>query len=141
VAPFIWYQLLENERRPQPSDQQQGSLLGPVYSDEDIRTFLETTRATYQYIGDDAMLCDRITDFILDGKVVGWLQGRMEFGPRALGNRSLIGDARRKDMQTVMNMKVEFRESFRPFAPVVLREHAPEYFEVKAGQESPYMLL
>ncbi len=141
VALFIWYQLLENERRPQKSDHQQGSLLGPVYTDQDIRTFLETTHATYQHIGDDDALCDRITDSILDGKVVAWLQGRMEFGPRALGNRSLIGDARSKDMQTVMNMKVKFRESFRPFAPVVLREHAPEYFEIEAGQESPYMLL
>ena len=141
VALFIWHQLLDNPRRPQSSDQQQGSLLGSRYSDDDIRAFLETTTATYEYMGDNDALCDRVADEIAAGKVVAWFQGRMEFGPRALGCRSILGDARRKDMQEVMNMKVKFRESFRPFAPVVLREHAHEYFEIAPTQESPYMLL
>jgi len=141
VALFIWYQLLGNQRKPQTSDHQQGSLLGPVYSDEEIRAFLETTTATYEYIGDNDVLCDRVADEIAAGKVVGWFQGRMEFGPRALGCRSIVGDARNRDMQAVMNMKVKFRESFRPFAPVVLREHVHEYFDMAADQESPYMLL
>jgi carbamoyltransferase len=141
AALFVWYQLLKNQRRPQASDSQQGSLLGPVYSDDEIHAFLETTNATFEYIGDKDALCDRVADEIAAGKVVAWFQGRMEFGPRALGCRSIIGDARRKDMQAVMNMKVKFRESFRPFAPVVLREHTHEYFEMAADHESPYMLL
>jgi len=141
VALFIWYQLLGNPRRPQTSDHQRGSLLGPLYSDDAIGAFLDTTTATYEFIGDNDLLCNRIADEIAAGKVVAWFQGRMEFGPRALGCRSILGDARRRDMQAVMNMKVKFRESFRPFAPVVLCEHAHEYFEMTADQESPYMLF
>lgn len=141
VAMLIWYQLLQNDRQPQMSDRQQGSLLGPSYSDEDILAFLKSKHATYEYIGDDQALCDRVADDIAEGKVVGWFQGRMEFGPRALGNRSILGDARNRHMQVLMNMKVKFRESFRPFAPVVLKEHVQEYFDWPTHHESPYMLL
>jgi len=141
VALLIWHQLLQNERKPQACDRQQGSLLGPVYGDAEIRAFLDTTKATYEHIGDNNALCDRVADEISAGRIIGWFQGRMEFGPRALGSRSIIGDARNKDMQVVMNRKVKFRENFRPFAPVVLKEHVSEYFDMAADQESPYMLL
>ena len=141
VALFVWHQLLENPRKPLPTDSQSGSLLGPSYEDEQIGAFLEGSKADYQYVEGDEALCEYVADEIADGKVVGWFQGRMEFGPRALGSRSILGDARRLDMQSVMNVKVKFREGFRPFAPVVLREHAGEYFDIAADQESPYMLL
>ncbi len=141
VALFVWHQLLENPRKPLLTDSQSGSLLGPSYEDEQIGAFLEGSKADYQYVEGDEALCEYVANEIADGKVVGWFQGRMEFGPRALGSRSILGDARRLDMQSVMNVKVKFRESFRPFAPVVLREHAGEYFDIAADQESPYMLL
>ena len=141
VALFVWHQLLENPRKPLLTDSQSGSLLGPSYKDEQIGAFLEGSQADYQYVEGDEALCEYVADEIADGKVVGWFQGRMEFGPRALGSRSILGDARRLDMQSVMNVKVKFREGFRPFAPVVLREHAGEYFDIAADQESPYMLL
>ncbi len=141
VALYIWYQLLDNPRTPQPSDSQSGSLLGPACDDEEIRTFLDTTRAEYEYIDDDDAMCDRVADAIAEGQVVGWFQGRMEFGPRALGARSILGDARNAGMQTTMNVKVKFREGFRPFAPVVLADHVSEYFETKPALDSPYMLI
>jgi len=141
VALFIWHQLLNKPRELPPGDRQQGSLLGPTYSDEEIGAFLETANVNYEYLGDSDALCERIAADIADGQVVGWFQDRMEFGPRALGCRSILGDARCAATQTLINMKVKFREGFRPFAPVVLREHAHEYFDMTAGQESPYMLL
>lgn len=141
VALLIWHQLLQNGRKSQIADQQKGSLLGPSYSDEEIGAFLKSKQATYEYVGDDEALCARVAGNIAAGKVVGWFQGRMEFGPRALGNRSILGDARNRDMQVLMNMKVKFRENFRPFAPVVLREHVQEYFDWPTEHESPYMLL
>jgi carbamoyltransferase len=141
VALFIWHQLLGNPREPRRRDRQAGSLLGPAYEDDALRAFLDTTTAVYEHVPNDAALCERVVEEISAGRVVGWFEGRMEFGPRALGSRSIIGDARNSEMQTIMNMKVKFRESFRPFAPVVLREHAHEYFDMPAGQESPYMLL
>jgi len=141
VALLIWHQLLQNERKIQGRDTQQGSLLGPIYSDDEIRSFLDTTKATYEYINDDNAICERVANEISAGRVIGWFQGRMEFGPRALGSRSILGDARNKDMQVIINQKVKFRENFRPFAPVVLREHVSEYFEMAADHESPYMLL
>lgn len=85
--------------------------------------------------------CTRVADLVAAEKVVGWVQGRMEFGPRALGGRSILGDARSREMQAVMNLKIKFRESFRPFAPVVLQERAGEFFDLPADKESPYMLL
>ncbi|NOT29567.1 MAG: hypothetical protein HOP15_03855, partial [Planctomycetes bacterium] len=141
VALFIWYQLLENQRAAPKSDLQHGSLLGVAYDDEEIRAFLDSTGAIYRQSEGDAALCTEIAGSVADGKVVGWFQGRMEFGPRALGARSILGDARRAEMQSTINQKVKFREGFRPFAPVVLAEHAHEYFELDEGCESPYMLL
>jgi carbamoyltransferase len=141
VALFIWHQLLGNPRKPQPGDSQAASLLGPAFSNEQIQDFLDGVGATYTRIEQADDLCEQIADFIAEGKVVGWFQGRMEFGPRALGSRSILGDARDTRMQTVMNVKVKFREGFRPFAPAVLREHADEYFEVRPRQDCPYMLL
>jgi len=141
VALFIWHQLLDQPRRPEPRDSQQGSLLGPCFGDEEIATFLNRTGAKYARYENDDALCDAVADLLASEKVVGWVQGRMEFGPRALGGRSILGDARSSQMQSVMNLKIKFRESFRPFAPSVLEEQAHEYFDVPQGQQSPYMLL
>jgi carbamoyltransferase len=141
VALFIWHQLLGNPRVAQPTDSQSGSFLGPAFSDDEIRRFLDAANARYEYIPDDALLCDEVADALASQNVVGWFQGRMEFGPRALGGRSILGDPRWPAAQTVMNQKVKFREGFRPFAPSVLAEEAPAYFSVNGGCESPYMLL
>ncbi|MHC4581705.1 MAG: carbamoyltransferase family protein, partial [Planctomycetota bacterium] len=139
VALFIWYQLLGNPRHISKTDDQHGSLLGASYSDDEISEFLETTNAKYEHIADADRLCDRVAEELAESRVVAWFQGRMEFGPRALGCRSVLGDPRRDDLQSVINNKVKFREDFRPFAPAVLAEHARDYFDLKA--ESPYMLL
>ena len=141
VALFIWHQLLGNERRVESPDGQRASLLGPRFSNSEIETFLDERGAVYHRIDDEGELIGRIVDLITDEKVVGLLQGRMEFGPRALGCRSIIGDARSRSMQSVMNLKIKFRESFRPFAPIVLRERVSEYFEMREEEDSPYMLL
>jgi carbamoyltransferase len=141
VALFTWYQLLDNARTPRPGDQQMGSLLGPRFSTDEIRPFLDSQKARYRHYADEAELCDQVADLMIAGKVVGWVQGRMEFGPRALGSRSIIGDARSEKMQYQMNVKIKFRESFRPFAPCVLQERAEEFFELRPKDESPYMLL
>jgi carbamoyltransferase len=141
VALFIWHQLLGQPRRTCPSDSQRGSLLGPRFSDDGIRSMLGDSGAVYHEFGTDAELCDRVADLMAQDKVVGWFQGRMEFGPRALGSRSIIGDARSTQMQSVMNLKIKFRESFRPFAPSVLHEAAHEYFDLPPDQQSAYMLL
>ena len=141
VALFIWHQLLGNSRTPIQPDGQQGSLLGPRSSPDAIRIFLDKVGAVYEEQPDDAALCETVADLMANEKVVGWFQGRMEFGPRALGARSIIGDARSVKMQSVMNLKIKFRESFRPFAPSVLRDSVDEYFEMRPGEDSPYMLL
>ena len=141
AALFVWYQLLDNQRKVDGQDLQQASLLGPAYSNEQIREFLDSVGAQYDSFTDSEQLIDKVADLIDEGKVVGWFQDRMEFGPRALGNRSIIGDARSEKMQSIMNLKIKFRESFRPFAPCVLRENLHDYFEMRNGQESPYMLL
>ena len=141
VALFIWYQLLDNERVANPDDSQLGSLLGKEYSDVEIEAFLKSVNSRYEYIEGNLELCDMVADEIDDGKVIGWYQGRMEFGPRALGSRSILGDARNPHMQSTINRKVKFREGFRPFAPVVLAEHVHEYFKCEKDQESPYMLF
>jgi len=141
VALFIWHQLLGNERRVEAPDGQRGSLLGPRFSNAEIAAFLDERGAVYHRIDDEGELIGRVVDLITDEKVVGLLQGRMEFGPRALGCRSIIGDARSRAMQSVMNLKIKFRESFRPFAPIVLRERVSEYFEMRDEEDSPYMLL
>lgn len=141
VALFIWYQLLNQIRHPQPFDSQSGSLLGPKFESSAIQQFLDAVGAKYQLYENEDELCQTVARLISSEKVIGWVQGRMEFGPRALGCRSILGDARSPEMQSVMNLKIKFRESFRPFAPSVLRERVSEYFSVRDNQDSPYMLL
>ena len=141
VAQFIWHQLLDNPRIPKPRDGQAGSLLGPRFSAGETEAALERAGAVYRLEPDESRLCELVVDLLTAGKVVGWFQGRMEFGPRALGCRSILGDPRDPAMQSVMNRKIKFRESFRPFAPSVLEEHADEWFERARSEESPYMLL
>jgi carbamoyltransferase len=119
-------------------DAMQASLLGPGFSDDEIEAVLRSHNAVFQKL-ENAALLDFTVELLKTEKVIGWFQGRMEFGPRALGNRSILGDARSTKMQSVMNLKVKFRESFRPFAPIVRRERVADYFELDA--ESPYMLL
>ncbi len=141
TALFIWHQLLENPKTVTTPDSQKGSLLGPRFDDDTIETFLKRAGAIYRHFDDSEALCNHIAELIDTENVVGLMQGRMEFGPRALGCRSIIGDARSPKMQTVMNLKIKFRESFRPFAPIVLRERVHEYFEMRDNEDSPYMLL
>jgi carbamoyltransferase len=141
AALFAWHQLLGNEREVGSGDSQRGSLLGPAYDNDSIRTILDSAGAKYRAYNSPDELIDAVADLLNKGKVIGWFQGRMEFGPRALGSRSIIGDARSETMQSIMNLKIKFRESFRPFAPCVLQEDVADYFQMKPGQESPYMLL
>ncbi len=142
AALFVWYQLMKKDRAPlKEGDRQKGSLLGPRYSDERIRSLLDASGAVYRYFDDESDLVAEIARLIDSEKVVGHMEGRMEFGPRALGSRSIIGDARSEKMQSVMNLKIKFRESFRPFAPSILREKVDEYFEMRPQEDSPYMLL
>ena len=119
-------------------DFQKGSFLGPEFSDAEVRKFLNKTGISFEELSREKLL-DKVADLIDQQKVIGWFQGRMEFGPRALGARSIIGDARSSVMQKTMNLKIKFRESFRPFAPSVLEDRAYEYFKI--DQPSPYMLL
>ena len=126
AAMFVHFQLLENERKPNSSDALLcGSLLGPKYSNDEIRAFLDSKQIPNHFVADEAELLRKTVESILDGKVVGWFQDRMEFGPRALGARSIIGDSRNEKMQSQMNVRIKFRESFRPFAPSVLAEDVP----------------
>ncbi|MEO6655206.1 MAG: carbamoyltransferase [Pyrinomonadaceae bacterium] len=138
-ALFVWYQLWDSPRTPEQPDSQSGSYLGPHYSNDQIKTYLESANANATFYEQDDGLCDEIAKLLDAGKVVGLFQGRMEFGPRALGGRSIIGDPRNVEMQTKMNVKIKFRESFRPFAPSVLAERAADYFDLDGT--SPYMLL
>ncbi len=141
AALFVWHQLLENPRSIYEGDSQEGSLLGPRFSTAAVEAVLRGRGAAYTRIADEGELCRRVSKLITEGRVVGWFRGRMEFGPRALGSRSILGDARSTDMQRVLNLKIKFRESFRPFAPAVLSEKAGEYFGLGRGTDSPYMLL
>ena len=141
AALLVWHHLLSNPRQPNPQDSQQGSLLGPAFNNEEIRLFLDAVGAHYEYVADEESLLDRVAHLLNEEKIVGWFQGRMEFGPRALGCRSIIGDARSPLMQQTMNLKIKFRESFRPFAPCVLREFVDTMFEMGADEDTPYMLL
>lgn len=135
----IWHEFYGKQREPRTqSDSMQGSLLGPAWEDAEIRDALDAMGAKYVVLDDD-MLPGRVAEVIEAGKVVGWFRGRMEFGPRALGARSILGDPRNSAMQRQLNLKIKFRESFRPFAPVVLAEHAGDYFDLRG--ESPYMLI
>jgi len=141
AALFCWHQLLDHPRTVNPLDDQHGSLIGPACDETEIRRYLDRVGAKYEYIADESEVCRRVAQWMAEEKVVGWVQGRMEFGPRALGSRSIIGDARSPAMQSVMNLKTKFRESFRPFAPSVLEGRAAEWFELSPGTSSPYMLL
>ncbi len=139
AAYIVHYHYLNNPPLPKTGrDLQKGSYLGPRYSNDEIQAFLKEHGLPHQLVEREELL-DRVSDYLIEGKVIGWFQGRMEFGPRALGNRSIIGDARSPEMQRKMNLKIKFRESFRPFAPSVLAEKAGEWFEL--DRESPYMLL
>ena len=140
AALFVWHQLLENDRHAESGDSQQGSLLGPSFKSDSIGRFLQGEAARCRRL-DQADLLRHVAGLLAKGLVVGWFQGRMEFGPRALGSRSILGDARLPEMQSRMNLKVKFRESFRPFAPAVLRQHTTDWFELSPDVESPYMLL
>jgi carbamoyltransferase len=142
AAQMVWYHLLKNPRTTQPElDNQSASLLGPSFGRDEIHAVLQEQGVVFEEYTDEGELCERVADLIANENVIGWFQGRMEFGPRALGSRSIIGDARSPKMQSVMNLKIKFRESFRPFAPIVLRERAHEYFEIREDQDSPYMLI
>ncbi|HQN00772.1 MAG TPA: carbamoyltransferase, partial [Candidatus Hydrogenedentes bacterium] len=138
AALFTWHQLLGNPRTVTPRIQK-ASYLGPSYSDDEIQSFLDARKIPYRKLSRED-LPEVVADLLSSEKVVGWHQGRMEYGPRALGARSILGDPRSRDMQSVLNLKIKFRESFRPFAPTVLAEHADECFDLR-GEESPYMLL
>ncbi len=141
VALLIWHQLLNNPRACGDRDSQKGSMLGPAYSNSDVGSCLDAIGVNYHLIDQEKELINRVSRLLIEEKVVGWFHGRMEFGPRALGARSIIGDARSEKMQSIMNRKIKFRESFRPFAPCVLREEVHNYFELPECQDSPYMLL
>ncbi|MCL6260771.1 carbamoyltransferase [Aquiflexum sp. TKW24L] len=123
----------------QSMDQMRGSYLGPDYSRKEIEIAFKKHKAVFHYFDDFDTICKQASAYLDEGNVVGWFQGRMEFGPRALGNRSILGDARNPEMQKKLNLKIKYREGFRPFAPSVLAEDVEEYFDLKAI--SPYMLL
>ena len=139
AALYVWYHYLDNERTADnKNDFQKGSYLGPEFNNTEIEDYLKQNKIEYKKV-DDEELVNITADLLAEEKVLGWFQGRMEFGPRALGARSIIGDARSSKMQSVMNLKIKFRESFRPFAPSILEEKISEYFEI--DRPSPYMLL
>ena len=139
VAQLIWHRQLKKPRTVKPGkDSMKGAYLGPAFSDAEIETFLKSARAGYSKLGKEEMQ-RKVAELLAQQKIVGWFNGRMEFGPRALGSRSIIGDPRSPKMQADMNIKIKFREGFRPFAPSVLREKVHEYFEMDC--DSPYMLL
>lgn len=141
AALFTWHQLLERPRNVTQPDYQQGSLLGPHFDDDAVRLELDSQGAVYEQYDEQSSRDAAVAQCLADGKVVGWFQGRMEFGPRALGARSILADPRQSRMQAILNLKIKFRESFRPFAPAVLQEYASAWFDLKPDEESPYMLL
>ncbi len=138
AAAIAWYEYDRKERRVNGIDSMYGSFLGPKYDAVEIRDQLDVYGAVYMELNDDELL-PKLAGFLASEEVVGWFQGRMEFGPRALGGRSIIGDPRSSKMQSVMNLKIKYRESFRPFAPSVLAERVSDYFE--QDRASPYMLV
>jgi len=139
AALFTWHQYLGNERTTYgKKDSQNGSYLGPSFNTATIKNFLDANSIKYMQLMDEEIVTE-VANLLNEEKVIGWFNGRSEFGPRALGNRSIIGDARSQKMQSIMNLKIKFRESFRPFAPSVLEEKVSDYFEMDV--ESPYMLL
>jgi carbamoyltransferase len=139
AALFVWYQYLNNKRiSDNKNDKMHGAYLGNEYTNESIKLFLDKHKIKYEFLETES-LQNKVADILSQEKILGILNGRMEFGPRALGARSIIGDARSKKMQSVMNLKIKFRESFRPFAPSVMEERISDYFEI--DRPSPYMLL
>ena len=138
AALTVWHDRHDGVRKVEPGDSMSGAYLGPQFNKEEIRQYLDSAGAVYEELDDDVLM-PRVADILSKENVVGWFQGRMEFGPRALGARSIIGDPRSKKMQSVMNLKIKYRESFRPFAPSVLMEEVQNYFDHDRG--SPYMLM
>ncbi|MDH5638486.1 MAG: hypothetical protein OEZ04_08345, partial [Nitrospinota bacterium] len=140
AAMVAWHHALGQPRKARTGqDTQKGSYLGPEFSGDQIAEYLDSKGYPYKRFDSDKEMAEEVAGILAQEKIVGWFQGGMEFGPRALGSRSIIGDARSPKMQSVMNLKIKFRESFRPFAPAVLRERVADYFEFE--QESPYMLM
>ena len=138
AALSAWHEYLDKPRQVRPQDAMRGAYLGPRYDDDTIRSYLDTVGARYEVLDDDTLM-PRLADILDHENVVGWAQGRMEFGPRSLGGRSIIGDPRSSKMQSVMNLKIKYRESFRPFAPAVKAEKVSDWFDI--DRRSPYMLL
>ena len=148
AALWVWYKYLSNERKSiEKLDRQTGSYLGSVYSDESIKDFLQSRDLLFSHSDNRRDLLSEVAVKIAEGNVIGWFDGKMEFGPRALGARSILGDPRSENMQSIMNLKIKYRESFRPFAPAVLYEEMRNWFEVDGQGEtqdnfsSPYMLM
>ena len=139
AALFVYYHHLNNKRENRINDTQKDSLLGPEFSNDEIKLTLERLHFKYRFVDNFDDICDFAVDEIKNGKVIGFFQNRMEFGPRALGSRSIIADPRNKNMQKILNLKIKFRESFRPFAPIVLTKYVNEWFE--NVDKSPYMLV
>ncbi len=137
----VYYQEFDRPRtlNPDELDKMQGAYLGPRFSDDEIKRYLDSIGANYRYIPNEDVLVDSVSSALAEEKVIGWHYDRMEFGPRSLGHRSIIGDPRSQEMQSTMNLKIKYRESFRPFAPSVLREKVSQWFEL--DEDSPYMLL
>jgi len=139
AALSFWYQHENNQRTTKSNvDSMQGSYLGPSFTREQVQIYLDSVNASYREL-EDSQLFSKVAEIIAQGSVVGWFQGRMEFGPRALGNRSILGDPRNTKMQSTMNLKIKYRESFRPFAPSIISEKVQDYFDI--DRPSPYMLL
>jgi carbamoyltransferase len=138
AALAAYHSFLGQSRAPSAQDAMSGSFLGPSYEQGDIERRLTAAGAHFERLGDDALISG-VADALVDGKAVGWFQGRMEFGPRALGARSILADPRSPTMQKTLNLRVKYRESFRPFAPAVLREDVADWFEI--DEDSPYMLF
>lgn len=139
AALAAWHVWLDKPRAPVTPDAMQGALLGPEYPDRDVQRLLERNAAPYRHYGDFTELCRDVAALVNEGSVIGWFQGRMEYGPRSLGNRSILADPRNPEMQKRLNLKIKFREGFRPFAPAVLLEESADYFDI--DRPSPYMLL
>ena len=138
AALALWHIEQNNPRNINPNDDMQGSYLGPEYTQNEIENDLTKAGAVFESFEED-ILINKTANDLVDGQAIGWFQGRMEFGPRALGCRSILGDPRSSEMQKNLNLKVKYRESFRPFAPAVLREDLSEWFEIDV--DSPYMLM
>jgi carbamoyltransferase len=139
AALAVWHIVLGADRRPATGDAMRGSYLGPAFGTDDIARVCKRFRAPYRHIANESELCGTVADLLAEGNVVGWFQGRMEYGPRALGNRSILGDPRNSGMQKHLNLKIKYREGFRPFAPSVLEEDVAACFDL--AETSPYMLL